>query len=58
MHNIQPAVTQRFRVLKLLMDYNLLGRVSVNEKIFELSKKERIVEKSSVEYFAAVPKKY
>ena len=29
----------------------------VNEIIFELSEMERIVEKSSVEYFAAVQKK-
>ena len=31
--------------------------LSVNEIIFELSKMERIVEKSGAEYFAAVPKK-
>ncbi len=29
----------------------------VNEIVFELSKMERIVEKSRVEYFAAVPEK-
>ncbi|MEM3844742.1 MAG: hypothetical protein QXU98_03460 [Candidatus Parvarchaeota archaeon] len=29
----------------------------MNEVIFELSKIERIVEKSSAEYFAAIPKK-
>ena len=37
--------------------HNLLGKMSVNEIIFELSKMERIVEKSGAEYFAAVPKK-
>lgn len=31
--------------------------MSVNEVIFELSKMERIVEKSGTEYFVAVPKK-
>ena len=34
-----------------------MGKMSVNEIIFELSKMERIVEKSGAEYFAAVPKK-
>jgi hypothetical protein len=41
----------------VLKDHNLLGKMSVNEIIFELSKMERIVEKSGVEYFAAVPKR-
>ena len=41
----------------MLKDHNLLKKMSVNEIIFELSKMERIVEKSSEEYFAAVPKK-
>ena len=47
----------RFRILRVLKDYNLLGKMSVNGIIFELSKKERIIEKNSVEYFAEVPKK-
>ena len=47
----------RFSILKVLMDHDLLGKMSVNEVIFELSKIERIVEKSVAEYFAAVPKK-
>lgn len=51
------ALRIRFRMLKVLKDHNLLGKVSVNEAIFELSKMERIVEKSGAEYFAAVPKK-
>jgi len=41
----------------VLKDHNLLGKISVSEIIFELSKMERIVEKSGAEYFAAVPKK-
>ena len=51
------ALRIRFRILKVLKDHNLLGKMSVSEIIFELSKMERIVEKSGVEYFAAVPKK-
>ena len=47
----------RFRILKVLRDHNLLGRMPMNEIIFELSKMERVVEKSGAEYFAAVPKK-
>lgn len=41
----------------MLKEHNLIGRMSVNEVLFELSKMERIVEKSGTEYFAAVPKK-
>ncbi len=44
-------------ILKVLKDHNLLGKMSVNEIIFELSKMERIVQKNGAEYFAAVPKK-
>ena len=51
------ALRIRFKILKVLKDHNLLGKMSVNEIIFELSKMERIVEKSGAEYFAAVPKK-
>lgn len=51
------ALRIRFRILKVLKEHKLLGKVSVNEVIFELSKMERIVEKSGTEYFAAVPKK-
>lgn len=51
------ALRIRFRILKILKDHNLLGKISVNEVMFELSKMERIVEKSGTEYFAAVPKK-
>ena len=51
------ALRIRFSILKVLKDHSLLGKMSVNEIIFELSKMERIVEKSGAEYFAAVPKK-
>ncbi len=51
------ALRIRFRILKVLKDHSLLGKMSVNEVIFELSKMERIVEKSGTEYFAAIPKK-
>ncbi len=51
------ALRIRLRILKVLKDHNLLGKMSINEIIFELSKMERIVEKSGAEYFAAVPKK-
>ncbi len=47
----------RFRILKVLRDYNLLGKMPVNEIIFEPSKKERMVEKSCTEYFPTAPKK-
>ena len=47
----------RFKILKVLKDHDLLGKMSVNEIIFELSKMERIVEKNGTEYFAAVPEK-
>jgi len=52
------ALRIRFKILKVLKDHNLLGKMSVNGIIFELSKMERIVEKSGVEYFAKVPKKF
>ena len=48
------ALRIRFKILRV---HNLLGKISVNEVIFELSKMERIVEKSGAEYFAAVPGK-
>ncbi len=51
------ALRIRFRILKVLKDHNLLGKLSVNEILFERSKMERIVEKSGTEYFAAVLKK-
>ncbi len=51
------ALRIRFRILKVLKEHNLLGKFSVNEVLFELSKMERIVEKNGTEYFAAVPKK-
>ncbi len=51
------ALRIRFRILKVLKEHNLIGKFSVNEVLFELSKMERIVEKSGTKYFAVVPKK-
>ncbi|MEM3290808.1 MAG: hypothetical protein QW046_04760 [Candidatus Micrarchaeaceae archaeon] len=51
------ALRIRFRILKVLKDHDLLGKMSVNEVIFELSKMERIVEKGGAKYFAAFLKK-
>ena len=51
------ALRIRFSILRVLSDHNLVGKISVNEAIFELSKMERIVEKNGTEYFTAVPKK-
>jgi hypothetical protein len=51
------ALRIRFKILKMLKDHDLLGKMSVNEIIFEPLKMERIVEKSGAEYFAVVPKK-
>jgi hypothetical protein len=51
------ALRTGFKILKALKDHSLLGKMSVNKVIFELSKMKRIVEKSGPEYFAAVPKK-
>lgn len=39
------ALRIRFSILKMLKDHDLLGKMSVNEVIYELSKMERIVEK-------------
>jgi transposase len=44
------ALRIRFRLLKVLKEHDLLGKMSVNEIIFELSKMERIVEKNGTEY--------
>ena len=38
------ALRIRFRILKVLKEHDLLGKMSVNEIIFELSKMERIAE--------------
>ena len=51
------ALRIRFSILRALKNHNLLGWMSVNEIIFELSKMKRIVDKSGAEYFAAVPKR-
>ncbi|EQD55837.1 hypothetical protein B1A_11777, partial [mine drainage metagenome] len=49
------ALRIRFRILKILKDHGLLGKVSVNEVLMELSKMEKIVKKDGKEYLAAVP---
>ncbi len=51
------ALRIRFRTFRVLKDHSPLGKISVNEVLFELSKMERVVEKSGTEYFAAIPKK-
>ena len=51
------ALRIRFRILKVLKDHNLLRKMSVNEIIFELSKMERIVEKSGAEYLQQFQKR-
>ena len=51
------ALKISLRILKVLKDHDLSRKMSVNEIIFELSKMERIVERSGAEYFAAVPRK-
>ena len=51
------ALRIRFNILRVLKDHKLLGKMSVNEIIFELSKMERILEKSGVEYFGSDLKK-
>ena len=38
------ALRIRLKILKVLKDRNLLGKMSVSEIIFELSKMERIVQ--------------
>ena len=48
------ALRIRFMVLKVLKDHNLLGMMSVNEIVFELSKMERIAEKGCAEYLPAI----
>ena len=53
-----PALRIRFRILKVLKDHDLLGKMSVNEVIFELSKMGGIIENNDAEYFAAVPKRF
>lgn len=50
------ALRTRFRIPKVLKDHSFLGKMSVNEVIFELSRMERIVKKSCTQYYAAVPK--
>ena len=45
-----------FKILRRLREKNLVGKVSVREVLFELSKMEMIVEDSGREYLCATPK--
>jgi transposase len=51
------AMRLYFKILKRLRERDLVGKVSVREVLFELSKMEMIVEKSGREYLCALPKK-
>ncbi len=51
------AMRVHFKILKRLRERKLIGKVSVEEVLFELSKIERIVEKNGREYYASIPKK-
>ena len=46
-----------FKILKRLREKELTNKISVDEVLFELSKIEKIVEKSGREYFAKIPKR-
>jgi transposase len=46
-----------FKILRRLREKNLVGKVSVREVLFELSKMEMIVENSGREYLCATPKR-
>jgi len=46
-----------FKILRRLRERDLVGKVSVREVLFELSKMRMIVEKSGREYLCALPKK-
>lgn len=51
------ALRIRLFILKVLKDQGLLRKMSVNEIIFDLSKMERVIEKSGIKHSVAVPKK-
>ena len=51
------AMRVHFKILRRLREKDLVGKVSVKEVLFELSKMEMIVEKSGKEYLCALPKK-
>ena len=52
------ALSIRFKILNVLKDHNLLGKASVNDIIFELSKMERIVEKIVDRFSDIIPMGY
>lgn len=51
------AMRLYFKILKRLRERDLVGKVSVREVLFELSKMRMIVEKGGREYLCALPKK-
>jgi len=51
------AMRLYFKILKRLRERDLVGKVSVKEVLYALSKMRMIVEKSGNEYLCALPKK-
>jgi transposase len=51
------AMRVHFKILRRLREKDLVGKVSVKEVLFELSKMEMIVERMGREYLCAIPKK-
>ena len=51
------AMRIHFKILRRLREKDLVGKISVREVLFELSKMEMIVERSGREYLCAIPKK-
>jgi transposase len=51
------AMRLYFKILKRLREHDLVGKVSVSEVLFALSKMRMIVEKNGKEYLCALPKK-
>ncbi|MEI6242901.1 MAG: transposase [Chlamydiota bacterium] len=51
------AMRIHFKILRRLRERELVGKVSVREVLFELSKMEMIVEQSGRQYLCAIPKR-
>ncbi|MEA2053726.1 MAG: transposase [Candidatus Thermoplasmatota archaeon] len=51
------ALRGYFSILKRLREKELTSKISVEEVLFELSKVEKIVERSGKEYYAKIPKR-
>jgi len=51
------AMRLYFKILRRLREHGLVGKVSVREVLFELSKMRLVVEASGKEYLCALPKK-